>query len=46
MTLPRAFADGRYRQCLNVSLTYSRAWFTDLQIHELADRVSTTLAVT
>jgi hypothetical protein len=45
--VPMVFAVvSRYRQCLNISLTYSRAWFTDLQIHELADRVSTTLTIT
>jgi len=33
----------RYRRRLDVNLTYSRAWFTDIQIQDLADRVAVTL---
>jgi NRPS condensation-like uncharacterized protein len=42
--LPMIFAVvSRYRQRLGINLTYSRAWFTDTQIQDLASRTSTTL---
>jgi phenolphthiocerol/phthiocerol/phthiodiolone dimycocerosyl transferase len=42
--LPMIFAVvSTYRQRLAVDLTYSRAWFTDTQIHDLAARTSATL---
>ncbi|AHH98820.1 hypothetical protein GCM10010174_66710 [Kutzneria viridogrisea] len=42
--LPMIFAVvSRYRQRLDINLAYSRAWFIDSQINDLATRVSTTL---
>ncbi|WP_199783866.1 condensation protein [Streptomyces sp. ATexAB-D23] len=42
--VPMLFAVvGRYQGRLAVDLTYSRAWYTDAQIHTLADRVSAAL---
>ena len=43
--LPMIFAVvTQYRSCLNVDLSYSRAWFTDAQISAFAERASATLA--
>lgn len=42
--LPMIFAVvSQYRQRLTIDLTYSRAWFTDTQIQNLATRTSMTL---
>ncbi|MEU5289202.1 hypothetical protein AB0G97_35145 [Streptomyces sp. NPDC020755] len=42
--VPMLFAVvSRYQGRLAVDLTYSRAWYTDTQIQELADRVSDAL---
>jgi hypothetical protein len=42
--LPMIFAVvSRYRRRLNINLAYSRAWFTDSQIDNLATTVSATL---